>query len=441
MSRSLTWCSQLGLLGGRAFFVASPTTAQTLECHFSVFLVSIMLRYRNFKITKLLLLGLVASAMMPNSVFSQTPYTPSNDDQVLERLPKALLLNRDRMASIRQRLAADPSNSGLAASAALGYIRMGNEEGDPRFYGYARAAIESWWDEELPPASVLKIRAKLKEKDHQYKQAIADLAAQLDRDQSDLQSRVEIVNLYRVVGDYEAGRMSIQRLAKFEDANAILVSTTPLQAVNGHAEKAYQALTDRLGTADGESSDLAAWINSTLGDIAVSLGQFESADRHYRRSLAIESRSIHVKRTYAEFLIDQQHPRPVLQLLADHENDNGCLLLMAIAAQRMGESGIAETFKSKLATRFEEIRLRGSQPHGRFESRYELELNKDPERALEIALENWQLQKENRDARVVLESALALKNIAAAMPTIEFIKASKNEDVFLAQLIQKLERL
>jgi len=383
-------------------------------------------------------LGVIALAMMPNLVLAQVPYTPQSDDQVLERLPKALSLNRDRMASIRQRLAAEPNNSDLASAAALGYIRMGNEEGDPRFYGYARSAIDTWWEDELPPASVLRIRAKLKEKDHKYKLAIVDLMAQLDRDQSDLQAWVEVINLYRVVGDYDAGRKSSAQLAKLEDLNALLVATTPLKAATGQAKEAYKALADRLATADQESPELAPWINATLGDIAASLGEFESADQHYRRSLALNSGSIHIKRTYADFLLDQQRPAPVLQLLTGHENDNGCLLLMAIAAHRIGDSTNAQKLKSRLATRFEEIRLRGSQPHGRFESRYELELNDNPERALEIALENWQLQKENRDARAVLESALVAKNVAAAMPTIEFIKASKNQDVVLSQLIRAL---
>ncbi len=406
-----------------------------------ILIVSRMPRYQKFKITNLSLLGLLIFAMPPSSVLGQRPYAPDRDDQVLERLPQALLLNRDRMASIRQKLAADPSNSALAAAAALGFIRMGNEEGDPRFNGYARSAIEFWWDAELPPASVLKIRAKLKEKDHKYKQAIADLVKQLDRDPDDLQSWIEITNLYRVIGDYESGRNSSQRLKEFEDPNAFWVASAPLQAVSGNAQGAYQALVGRLRPIDAETPNLVPWINSMLGDIAVSLGEFESADSHYRKSLATDTRSIQVKRDYAEFLIDRQRPAPVPQLLADHENDNGCLLLLAIAAHRMGKLDRAHKLKSQLATRFKEIRLRGSKPHGRFESRYELELNENPKRALEIALDNWHLQKENRDARAVLESALVAQNRDAAMPTIKFIKASGNEDVVLAQLIDKLEDL
>jgi hypothetical protein len=100
--------------------------------------------------------GALLLALFSSCCFGQEPYTPENDDQVLERLPKNLSLNRDRMESLRQKLVADPANADLATAAALGYIRMGNEESDPRFYGYARSAIDNWWQQERPPGGVRK---------------------------------------------------------------------------------------------------------------------------------------------------------------------------------------------------------------------------------------------------------------------------------------------
>ncbi len=390
--------------------------------------------------------GLFLIVTFGNSSLAQEPYAPQSDDQILERLPKTLSLNRDRMASIREKLAADPSNSDLASAAALGYIKMGNTESDPRFYGYARSAISPWWDQESPPASVIKIRAKLKEKDHQYREAITDLEGLLKDAPDDVQASIEIINLYRVVGDYEFARESLQRLATQQDKNATMIASIPLMAATGEAKSAYDSVAEFSATAESKSTTgsvtdgILPWATAIQGDIAASLGMFESADAHYRKALSIDGGSIHLKRTYADFLLDHQRPAPVMQLLAEHENDNGCLLLLAIAANRLGKKGLAADLKSKLLVRFKEIRLRGSLPHGRFESRYELELNENPEKALEIALENWKLQKEVRDARAVLESAVLLKNYVAAKPAIDFIKQSGNEDVALAQLIRTLEQ-
>jgi tetratricopeptide (TPR) repeat protein len=286
-----------------------------------------------------------------------------------------------------------------------------------------------------------KVRAKLKEKDHKYREALEDLESLLQRDPEDRQAWIEVANLYRVIGSYQRSRESIGQLSSLGDQAAVLVATAPLKAVTGDARQAYDALTKFLESSDGAQSKLRPWAVAMQGDIAASLGQFETADKHYREALAIDGGSLHLKRAYADFLLDHQHPQPVLKLLVEHESDNGCLLLMAIAANRMGMKERAAALKSKMAVRFEEIRLRGNQPHGRFESRYELELNDNPEKALEVALQNWELQKENRDARAVLESALAAKNFAAAASTIEFVKSSGNEDVAMTQLVRALEKL
>ncbi len=392
------------------------------------------------RIRKLELCGIIFFLILSSSALGQEPYLPGSDDQILERLPKNLSLNRDRMESIRQKLAVEPENVDLAAAAASGYIKMGNEESDPRFYGYARSAIENWWEAELPPANILKVRAKLKEKDHRYEEAIQDLESLLERDSNDVQAWVEVINLYRVIGSYDSANESSRQLSKLGDPQATIVATTPLKAATGKANEAYDSLVKLAESPDEVAAELAPWIAAMQGDIAASLGQFETADRHYRKALTLNSGSIHLKRTYADFLLDHQRPAPVLKLLAEHESDNGCLLLMSIAAHRMGKQDLAEKLKSKMAVRFEEIRLRGSQPHGRFESRYKLELNNDPKGALEIALRNWLLQKENRDARAVLESALVAKDPAAAAEVISFVKTLRNQDVILAQLIRTLEQ-
>jgi hypothetical protein len=120
------------------------------------------------------------------------------------------------------------------------------------------------------------------------------------------------------------------------------------------------------------------------------------------------------------------------------------LLLAAIAAHRSGQQALAAEWQAQLRSRFEETRLRGDQPHGKFEARYELELRNDPRRALTVALANWQQQRAPRDTRNVLEAAIAAKDPAAAQPALEFLKHHRTQNVVLErlarQLAQQLER-
>jgi len=91
-----------------------------------------------------------------------------------------------------------------------------------------------------------------------------------------------------------------------------------------------------------------------------------------------------------------------------------------------------------LAARFAAIRLRGDVPHLREEARFELFLQDDPQRALELAGQNWARQRGQADARIFLEAALAARMPEAARPVLEWMQATSIEDVALSRLAEQL---
>ena len=181
------------------------------------------------------------------------------------------------------------------------------------------------------------------------------------------------------------------------------------------------------------------WIIKNQAEIAVSLGRSDLAEQHFKKGLLDHPDDAYLLRGYADLLLDQDQADEALQLVRDHLADNGLLLRAAIAARRIGDEQAAEAWRRQLAERFAEIRLRGGEPHGRYEARYYLELQDDPDRALVIALANWQKQKERRDARNLLEAAVAAHDAQAAQPAVDFLKQHGVEDITLARLTAELE--
>ena len=85
------------------------------------------------------------------------PYTPASDSDVLEQLPfKAGELRR-----MRQELSRGPRNPDKAISLSQRYYQLAMADGDPRFIGYAQAALAPWWEMAEPPVAVLVQRAAL----------------------------------------------------------------------------------------------------------------------------------------------------------------------------------------------------------------------------------------------------------------------------------------
>lgn len=385
--------------------------------------------------------ALVLTVCVTTQLSSAEPYLPASDDEVLETLPRSLLGDGDDFAQLRQRLASAPGDPDLAAEVASRCLQLGNEAGDPRYYGYARAALKNWWSSPTASPAILQLRAKLKEKDHRYAEALADLRLLVEREPRHAQAWIEIANINRVVGEYSQARHACQQLSTFADELQILLCEIPIQAVTGEANAAYRTLQNVYPKAKRAWPGIVPWLHAMLSQLASQFGDARATEMYFRQGLEQTPDSYYLLRGYADLLLDQDRSEEVLSLLSDHLNDNGILLRYAIAAKRTGDADLAKTWSNRLRGRFEEIRLRGNQPHGRFEARFVLELENDPAKALSIALANWQKQKELRDTRNVLEAAVAARDPEAVQEVIAFVTASRTEDAKLAALIQQLEAL
>ena len=70
------------------------------------------------------------------------------------------------------------------------------------------------------------------------------------------------------------------------------------------------------------------------------------------------------------------------------------------------------------------------------ESRFTLHVLKDGQAALKLAISNWAVQKEPRDARILLEAALVSKQLNAALTVVKFIEQTHLEDARLVPLLK-----
>jgi len=83
------------------------------------------------------------------------------------------------------------------------------------------------------------------------------------------------------------------------------------------------------------------------------------------------------------------------------------LLLRLALAQKALQRPEANATIATLRARFDASRARGDVVHRREESRFQLQLNGDAQSALRLARDNWAVQREPADLRVLAEAAAA----------------------------------
>lgn len=367
------------------------------------------------------------------------PYIPSSGKQVIETLPRRGDPVQQQLRSLRAELNAKPTDIALAASVAQRYISLGRSETDPRYLGYAQAALAPWWSQAAPPPQVRLLRATLLQSTHQFGPALADLKGVLAAQPGNAQAWLTQATVQTVQGDYAGATTSCAHLSNLSIELITVACIANVGTVTGRSVKSEQLLDLTLERSANAPEELKEWALTLLADMAQRRGDAVVAEARYKRALAIAPNDSYLLGAYADFLLEQKRPGEVLTLLRDQSRIDALLLRRALALQQQGgqEKSLAADIK-ELAARFNAAALRGDTVHQREQARFELMLRRDAKTALSLARKNWAVQREPADIRIYLEAAVAARDAVAAKPVVDWVTQHGIEDVTAQRLILQL---
>jgi tetratricopeptide (TPR) repeat protein len=368
--------------------------------------------------------------MIANSVFSK-PYIPASDREILERLPyKSSDAGQREIRKLSQALRETPDNAELAADLARRHIEQGRATSDPRFFGYARAALSYWWDAPDAPTEILVLRATLYQNQHRFDQALIDLNRALQRAPDNGQARLTKAVVLQVRGEFDAALKECRMLSRLAEPIVVATCIAAVQSLNGELKSSYERLSKMSAQLERQAPALRAWVLSYLADMATRLGDWKTAESHYRAALAADPSDAFLLAAYADLLLDLKRPNEVIALLKDQERADGLLLRLALALRAAGNDKWRDS-RDVLSARFAAAKLRNDRVHLREEARFTLHLLDQPQAALTLAQENWTIQKEPADARLVLDAARRAKIPNAAAHVREWLAKTRLEAVDL----------
>jgi len=351
------------------------------------------------------------------------PFTPADDTVVVARLrsPTASAVER-HLRSARTAVTADPTNLPLALAFARQCIQQARAEADPRYLGQAEVALRAWWTNGAPPVEVLVLRATIRQSRHDFPAALADLDLALARDPRHAGAWLTKATIHTVRAEYAEARRAAAHLLGLTDALTATTAIAQIVALDGDAAAAcrqLEAALDRAGNdLTGSDPETRVWAHSVLAETAARIGQVERAEHHFRAGLQLTPRDPYLLGAFADFLLDQHRPAEVVALLQEHTRIDGLLLRLA-EAQRADHPGTEAAHVAELNARFAAAQARGERVHLREEARFRLRLLDDAQAALPLAEENWQIQKEPADSRLLDETRRKLTQAGNKMTTAQ----------------------
>lgn len=385
--------------------------------------------------------SLAAVLAVAASLSCAAPYTPGSDNAVLERLPSRPgdPVQRE-LRLLREAHLAAPGDAGKALQLARRYFDLAGAEGDPRYVGYAEAALRPWAGAPGEPAEMLVVRAQLAQYRHEFSQALQFLDRALQMEPDDPEALAWRAAVRMVRAEYPLARRDCDRLAAVASELLATGCTAFVDATTGRARPAYERLGAMLQRHPAARPTLRLWVHTLLADMAHRLGEPQQAESHYRAALGLGLTDQYLLGAYAEFLLDTGRPREAAELLRPWERSDMLRLILA-RAERSQSPAAAERHARRLESGYADAARRGERLHIQDEAWFRLEFRGDARGALALATENWSAQKEPRDARLLLESALAARSPEAARPALDWLAASGFEDPRLAALANELKRL
>ena len=360
------------------------------------------------------------------------PYTPTQDTQVLETLPgRAGDATARELATLRAALAKAPNDPDAATALAQRYFDLALARGDPRYVGYAEAIVSRF--SAAMPAPLLTLRGVLRQYRHDFAGGLKDFAAALALDPDHAVAHAWRGAIFLVQADYAAAQRECDALKRL-GRNALAGSCQGLaQAYGGQLNASYDTLQATLSQVSDPDSRL--WLLTRLGEVAAWRGQTARAQAHYREALSLGRDDVYLLAAWSDFLLDTGQPADVVRLLSAWESADSLLLRLAEAGTTL-QQPTAARHRQMLTDRFAAARARGDTTHRAEEARFELRLRNDPKTALRLAQENYAVQREPRDARVLLEAAIAAQDSSGAEPARDWMRSSGFEDARLRQLAQ-----
>lgn len=368
----------------------------------------------------------------------RAPYLPKSDSDVLQQVPPASDPTVRSMQLLRSTLNRNPTSLSAADRLARAYIDFGREIGDAHYAGYAEAVLATWLAKPSPPVAALVDFATILQFRHQFTEARERLKLALATDPNNAQAWLTLATIDMVQGDYATATRDCSQVAVTGGFTLGIACAGSLRSYLGHAQQSLSLLTHISSDAPGLSAPFKAWLQGLLAETAERLGNWQEAEDHYRKALALTPKDNFLLVAYADFLLDRNRPAEVLTLLRDCSQSDTAFLRLALAKAALHSPDLA-LYTWIMGARFEALMQRGSDYFGREQVRFALYLQHNPKTALKVAQQNWQVQRAPWDARVFLEAAQAANQPEAAAPVLSFLSDTKLEDPIILPLARQIE--
>lgn len=389
--------------------------------------------------------AIAAAALLlaTTAALAQTRYQPAPEAVVLPRSAHA----EGGVQALREAGAAwrrEPADEAAALAYAREAFVLGLSEGDLRWYGAARRALQPWWDAERLNAPMHFMRALVRQGYHDFRGALTDLDAAIALDPGRAEFWSWRFSLHLLTTQLQAARADCAQIDARFGADEGAACAAILQVRTGQAGAAVPVLARLSELPDYQGPLAQDWLRYHQGEALRVAGRAQEAVAVWQAYLQARPRAHLVRSALAELLNALGRHAEALRISLLERVPADALLVQAVIASRALQDPRAAALDDQALQRLQAQDARGEALIERPQMMYWIRTGRDVARGLELAERNWRDQQEPADAVLLAEAALARGQPARAAPVLDWLAATGYTDPALdplaAQLRQRLGR-
>lgn len=377
---------------------------------------------------KVILLALVAAGAAP--ALASAPVRPTDPEFVVAELPGGASGARRSFALELEESRRDARKAAELAGALLQQARSTMQ---PQLYGRAESVLLPWVKQAAAPAALLVMEADILQQRHEFAAATELLDTVIARETGDRQARLMRANNAIVTGALERARPDCTWLLGRGDPWTGTVCLAQVLGGTGQRDQA-RLLLSRL-TASTASPDLQAWALAVQADLDSRAGDLPLAEQHLRQAVALAPTNDPARLALADVLAAQAKPREALAVLGGTRPSAAALLRTMELMQAQGLEAARQQALAALKERLAVSAQRQERTHLREEARLALDLAQ-PATALTLAQDNFALQRETEDVRLLARAATTTGDRAALEAFKQWLTHTRYQDVVVERLLQ-----
>lgn len=373
-----------------------------------------------------------------SSAQGQARYLPAPSAVVLSSSVHALSDGAASLRSLDQAWRRNPLDQAAALAYARAVFLIGLTEGDLRWYGSAKAALQPWWTATSLPADGFFLRGLVKQGFHDFAGGLTDISQAIALDEARPEFWSWRFALHLLVSNMDAARQDCVTIGRLFGANELEVCQAILQYRSGQAGQAAARFKQLVALPDYAGPLAQDWLRLHWGEALRTAGQYEAAIQVWQVQLSKRPGAHPIRLALAELLNAQGRPAAAKRV-ANVASPSDALLVQSLLASRGLKDPDTERLAGQVADRFDSQALRKEALIERPQMVFLIQYGHNVQAGLAMALANWRDQQEPADAVLLLEAALLANQPKAGTGVIEWMRKTGYTEPALSALVQRIQ--